>query len=208
MSFIFWFHLAPSFRCRSFGSKFPQRWWGNFWPLGEGVSSSVLLCFIACLGPVIQKQTFLGTLGLMEYRIRHFLNLTQNTKSWWLVGWPTGCKIRDDWMYTPRRFRWVPWGPVPSGIPHWEFSSLQGERVLQADWQHLVESGQLGSVKWQQCPQKASLWRGYCFLLGHVCPDFRWTYHRMASTAHPTCSWFTRYLLQGDQLALPREVFP
>lgn len=29
----------------------------------------------------------------------------------------------------------------------------------------------------------------------------------MAPTAHPTCSWYARYSLQGDQLALPREVF-
>lgn len=57
--------------------KFPQRWWGTFWTLGAGLSSSIVV-FIAGLGPAIQKQKCLVALGLMEYRERHLLNVIQN----------------------------------------------------------------------------------------------------------------------------------
>ena len=40
-----------------------------------------------------------------------------------------------------------------------------------------------------EMPSKASWWRGYCFLLVHVCPGFRWTIKELAPVAHPIHPW-------------------
>lgn len=61
---------------------------GDFSALGTQLTSSVV--FLSYLGPATQKQKFLVSPGLLEYRGGRLLYLIQNPRSWWMVERPAG----------------------------------------------------------------------------------------------------------------------
>lgn len=88
----------------------------EFWTLGAGLSRSIV--FAGYLDPAMQGKLSCDS-GLMAYRGRQFLNLVLNVRSWWTVEWPAGCRnygLLDVYLWW---LHWLPWGPVPSGIPYW-----------------------------------------------------------------------------------------
>ena len=146
-----------------------------------------------CLGPATQKQTFLVTLGLMEYRRWHLFNLIRIPSHGGLynghqgVGLGTTGYISSVASLTALRSCTIWYFPL--GFFMWRMGALQ------ADWHGLIKPCITGAM-----PNKASQQRGCCFLLGHVCPSFRWIITGLAPTACPTKPRPWLYSWEGDFL--------